>query len=173
MAARLRDPGVSTQLALLCLAQLAQPTDSLHLTAAPPRITTMRGRRCAACAANADDSGVGAAFKKFFSTNRDDPEAVANQERWGREMMDAEVPDATLEGMSIADREDFIVQYVASEKEKFGREIDRATAEAEVDEWLLRQATVGSAVGTSGSDLAVAAAVFVGTFGVGLWFANQ
>ena len=31
-------------------------------------------------------------------------------------------------------------QYIASEREKFGREVDNATAEREVDEWLLKQA---------------------------------
>ena len=59
--------------------------------------------------------------------------------------MDLEVPEATADGASIADREDFINKYMASERSKFGREIDRATAEAEVDEWLLKQATFAPA----------------------------
>ena len=59
--------------------------------------------------------------------------------------MDMEVPEATTDGVSIADRDDFIEKYIESEKAKFGRDIDRATAEAEVDEWLLKQATFAPA----------------------------
>ena len=96
---------------------------------------------------------------------------MANQVEWARQQMDLEVPEQTVEGTSIADREDLIEQYIASEKAKFGREIDRGTAEAEVDEWLLKQAT--NATGqTSAFDLVAAAAVFVAAFGAGLFFAQ-
>lgn len=107
----------------------------------------------------------------FFKINRDTPEAIANQEEWARREMDMEVPEATLTGQEIADREDFIAKYIASEKQKFGREIDRATAELEVDEWLLKQA-VNAPAKTSASDLAIAAAVFVAAFSAGLYFAQ-
>jgi hypothetical protein len=69
---------------------------------------------------------------RLFRTNRDAPEAVENQIKWGREQMDMEVPEATVEGEAIADREDLIEKYIVSEMQKFDREIDRATAEREV-----------------------------------------
>jgi len=81
----------------------------------------------------------------LFKLNRYTPEAQSNQLKWAREQMDLEVPEATADGDSIADREDFINKYMASERSKFGRELDRATAEAEVDEWLLKQATFAPA----------------------------
>ena len=34
-------------------------------------------------------------------------------------------------------------QYIESERDKFGREVDAATAGREVDEWLLKQARPG------------------------------
>jgi len=112
-----------------------------------------------------------APVRRLFKINRNTPEAQANQLQWAREQMDLEIPESTLEGVSISDREDLIMQYVESEKAKFGREIDRATAEAEVDEWLLKQATFAPAK-TSGTDLALSALVFVAAFGGGLYFAN-
>ena len=111
-------------------------------------------------------------FKGLFTTNRDTPEAMANQRAWARQQMDLEVPDATLSGDSIADRAEFVRKYIENEKEKFGRDVDQATAEKEVDEWLLKQATYAPAQ-TSTADLALAAAVFVGAFGAGLFFANK
>ena len=86
--------------------------------------------------------------------------------------MDLEVPERTADGSQIVNKEDFIAKYIVSEKEKFGRDIDEATAEAEVDQWLLEQATNASSK-TSGSDLALGLAVFVITFGGGLYFAQQ
>jgi hypothetical protein len=86
--------------------------------------------------------------------------------------MALEVPEATLAGSAISDREDMIAQYILSEKDKFGRVIDQATAEAEVDEWLLKQATYAPSK-TTAADLAVAGAVFVVAFGAGLYFANK
>lgn len=83
--------------------------------------------------------------RSLFKINRNTPEAKANQLKWAQEQMDLEVPDSTVDGMSIADREDFVVKYIESEKAKFGREIDRTTAEAEVNEWLLKQATYAPA----------------------------
>ena len=49
-----------------------------------------------------------------------------------------------------------VAKYIVSEKEKFGREIDQATAEAEVDEWLLKQATYAPTK-TTNTDLVLAA----------------
>lgn len=118
----------------------------------------------------ADDKDAG--LFDLFKINRNTPEAKANQLKWAQEQMDLEVPDSTVDGMSIADREDFVVKYIESEKAKFGREIDRTTAEAEVNEWLLKQATYAPAK-TSGADLALAALVFIGAFGGGLYFANK
>ena len=68
--------------------------------------------------------------------------------------------------------QDLITKYIASEKEKFDRVIDRATAESEVDAWLLKQAT-NAASQTTGTDLAVAAGVFIAAFGAGLYFAAK
>jgi hypothetical protein len=143
---------------------------------------SMRGRlggaavRCSdgdddAAAGAGGEEGIGGRFKQFFGTNRNSPEALANQEKWAREQMALEVPKATATGSEIADREDFIRQYIVSEQERFGREIDRATAETEVDEWLLKQATNASTQTTS-ADLAIAGAVFVAAFGLGLYFAG-
>ena len=111
-------------------------------------------------------------LKGLFTTNRDTPEAQANQLEWARQQMALEVPDETLDGAAIGDREDFIKQYIASEKEKFGREVDQATAEKEVDAYLLKKAT-NAAAQTSGADLVTAGAVFVAAFGIGLFFANK
>ena len=41
-----------------------------------------------------------------------------------KQQMALEVPDTTLTGEQISDREDLVAQYIISEKEKFGREID-------------------------------------------------
>ncbi len=122
---------------------------------------------------NAEESDEGGGLLKgLFTTNRDTPEAQANQLEWARQQMALEVPDETLDGAAIGDREDFIKQYIASEKEKFGREVDQATAEKEVDAYLLKKAT-NAAAQTSGSDLVTAGAVFVAAFGIGLFFANK
>lgn len=83
--------------------------------------------------------------------------------------MDFEVPSVTLEGTSIQDRADFVSQYIESEKAKFGREIGRAEAEAEVDAWLLKQATAAPAK-SSVFDVASAVLVFVAAFGSGIYF---
>ena len=48
---------------------------------------------------------------RFFKTNRNTPEAQANQLEWARKQMDLEMPDATLTGDSISDRSDFIAKY--------------------------------------------------------------
>jgi hypothetical protein len=63
-------------------------------------------------------------------------------------------------------------RYIVSEKEKFDRDIDRATAEREVDEWLLQQAT-NAAAKTSPTDVAAAVIVFFAAFASGLYFAAQ
>ena len=137
---------------------------------------SMRSRLGGAAIRAAEDgkpgsSGMSGAIGKFFGTNRDTPEAQANQRAWAREQMNAEVPDATLDGKPLSDRDDLVAQYMVSEREKFGREIDQATAEAEVDEWLLKQATLAPAKTTT-TDLALAVGVFIAAFGSGLYFAN-
>lgn len=104
--------------------------------------------------------------------NRDTPEAKANQLEWARAQMDMQVPAATLDGASIEDREDFVTQYIASEKEKFGRELTRDEAAAEVDEWLLAQATSAS-TNLDKSDVGLGAVVFLAVFAAGLYFAQQ
>ena len=82
------------------------------------------------------------------------------------------MPVATIDGRGIEDKEDFIRQYRESEKAKYGREISREEAEAEVDEWLLRQATFAPSK-MSATDMGLALVVFVAAFGGGLMFANQ
>ena len=109
---------------------------------------------------------------RFFKLNRNTPEAQANQLKWAREQMEMEVPETTADGEAIASREDMIEKYMESERAKFGREIDRVTAEGEVDEWLLKQATYAPSK-TTAVDLALAATVFVGAFAAGLFFANK
>lgn len=145
--------------------------------------STMRSRLLRHAVKMSDDSGDsksggsssndegGGFLKGLFTTNRNTPEAMANQREWARQQMDLEVPDATLSGDSINDREDLIIKYIASEKDKFGRDIDRATAEQEVDEWLLKQATYAPGQ-TSTADLAIAATVFVAAFGAGIFFSK-
>ena len=76
----------------------------------------------------------------MLGINKNSPEAKRNQLEWARTQMDLEMPTETADGAGIQDKADFVRQYIASEKEKFGREIDEATAEAEVDAWLLKQA---------------------------------
>lgn len=96
---------------------------------------SMRGRIGAVRSAadgGGSDGDFASAMKNFFGTNRDTPEARANQAAWAKEQLALEVPEATLDGSEIADRPDLIAQYIASEQEKFGREIDQATAEKEV-----------------------------------------
>merc|ERR1712194_211400 len=90
------------------------------------------------------------ALQSFFKINRDSPEAMANQLEWARKQMDLEVPEQTVAGNDIQGREDFVRQYIESEREKFGRE---------VDEWLLKQATNASTK-TSAADIAASVLVF-------------
>ena len=111
-------------------------------------------------------------FLTGMVTNRDSPEARKNQLEWARAQMDMQVPGATLDGASIEDREDFVTQYIASEKEKFGRELTRDEAAAEVDEWLLAQATSAS-TNLDKSDVGLGAVVFLAVFAAGLYFAQQ
>ena len=54
------------------------------------------------CAEDGESPGL---LKGLFTTNRDTPEAMANQIEWAREQMALEVPDATVDGSTIADRE--------------------------------------------------------------------
>lgn len=143
---------------------------SLHsprIIAVQPR--SMRSRHGIAAMSSDDSSSP---FNKLFGLNRDTPEAKANQLEWARQQMAMEVPNATLSGEGIADRDDFVRQYIASEKEKYDRDIDVATAEREVDAWLLKQATAASSKTTS-TDLVVAVLVFVAAFGSGLFFSGS
>ena len=110
-------------------------------------------------------------LNKIFGLNRDTPEAKANQLKWAREQMAMEVPNATVGGEGIADRDDFVRQYIASEKERYDRDIDVATAEREVDAWLLKQATAATSKTTS-TDLIVSVLVFAAAFGSGLYFSG-
>ena len=130
---------------------------------------SMRSRTARAAMA-ADDGGSD--WTSVFKTNRDSPEARKNQLEWARAQMDMQVPGATLDGASIEDREDFVTQYIASEKEKFGRELTRDEAAAEVDEWLLAQATSAS-TNLDKSDVGLGAVVFLAVFAAGLYFAQQ
>ena len=66
---------------------------------------------------------------------------------------------------------DFVRQYIASEKEKFGREVDEATAEREVDAWLLKQATAAPSQ-MGGGDIAAAVGVFALAFGSSVFFSG-
>lgn len=111
-------------------------------------------------------------LNKMFGLNRDTPEAKANQLKWAREQMAMEVPNATAGGEGIADRDDFVQKYIASEKEKYGRDIDEATAEREVDAWLLKQATAATSK-TTFTDLLVSVLVFAAAFGSGLYFSGN
>lgn len=81
----------------------------------------------------------------------------------------AQMPEQTVDGQSIEGRDDFVQQYIASEKEKFGRDVDLATAEREVDAWLLKQATAAPSKMGAG-DVAAAVLVFVVAFGASLYF---
>ena len=164
-------------LLLLLLGSLAGLCGGLRVLSTTRTRRSMRSRlggpfvRCMADGEEGEGNGLFGA-SGLFGTNRNTPEAMANQREWAREQMALEVPDATVDGASIADREDMIRQYITSEKEKFGRVIDAETAEAEVDEWLLRQATNASAK-TSSIDLALAGAVFFLAFGTGLYYAAK
>ena len=121
---------------------------------------------------NSSEGGVGSFIGGLFKTNRDTPEAQANQIEWARQQMNMEVPDSTLDGLKLEGRDDMVAKYIVSEKEKFGRDVDQATAEQEVDSWLLTQATYAPAQTTTG-DLVAAAAVFLLAFGSGLYFADK
>ena len=164
-------------LLLLLLACILGIASSLHLSA--PRVPwrhrparSMRGRHVRAAADGGEDSKPGIDLSKLFGTNRNTPEAQAFQREWARQQMALEVPDETADGSAISDREDFVRQYIASEREKFGREIDQETAEKEVDEWLLKQATFAPSKVDS-SDIAIAAAVFFASLFLGLYFAQS
>lgn len=164
--------------ALLCV--LVNECACLHISAPhvpwssrPAR--SMRGRHVRAVgdsSSDDDDGGALSGLSKLFKTNRNTPEAQANQIEWARQQMALEVPETTLEGDAIGDRADFVRRYIDSEREKFGREVDQATAEKEVDEWLLKQATFAPA-NVNTSDIAAAAAVFVLSVAFGLFVAHK
>jgi|TARA_B100000524_G_scaffold200801_1_gene104556 hypothetical protein len=111
------------------------------------------------------------ALLKLLTTNRYTSDARANQLKWAREVMDAEVPEATADGQEIGDKDDFVRKYIASEQEKFGRALEWDEAAKEVDEWLLKQATFAPSK-TSATDLGLGVLVFLLAFGGGLFFAN-
>ena len=74
-------------------------------------------------------------FLTGMVTNRDSPEARENQLAWAKKEMAGQVPK------EYEDREAFVTKYIEHEKETEGRELSRAEAEKEVDEWLLKQAS--------------------------------
>lgn len=111
------------------------------------------------------------ALLKLLTTNRNSAAARANQLKWAQEQMAAEMPEKTIDGMDIGDKEDFIRKYIESEKEKFGRELEWDEASREVDAWLLKQATFAPSK-TSTTDLGLSVLVFLLAFGGGLFFAN-
>ena len=159
---------------LVVIGALAMLCGSLHVQPVHRCRRSMRGRLGRHFVTMSDSDSESGLFgpNGLFGNNRNTPEAIENQRAWAREQMALEVPDATLEGSSITDRDDLIQQYIASEQEKFGRTLDLATAEAEVDEWLLKQATYAPAK-TSGADIAIAAAVFALAFGSGIYFTSK
>ena len=106
----------------------------------------------------------------LLGINRNTAEAKAKQEAWAREQMELEMPSTTLDGASIDDRADFVAKYIVSEREKFGRELSVAEAEAEIDAWLLKQASQPK---TNAGDIGVGALVFLAAFGIGTYFAIQ
>jgi hypothetical protein len=150
--------------ATILVALLATP--GLRATALQPTSLQQAARSASLRCCASDEKS---ALQKLFTTNRNSPEARANQLKWARREMDLEVPSVTLEGTSIQNRDDFVRQYIESEKAKFGREIGLAEAEAEVDAWLLKQATAAPAK-TSVLDVASAVLVFVAAFGSGVYF---
>lgn len=94
----------------------------LHLSVRAPWAsrghTSMRGKLGGAAAKirmqgqppseSSGGSELGSKIGKFFGTNRDTAEAQANQREWAREQMNMEMPDQTLDGTAIQDRQDLI-----------------------------------------------------------------
>ena len=99
---------------LVVLAVLLGVCGGLHLHSGPRRAMGRRasarrlGRAFVRAAADGEKEGEedGGFLKELFTTNRDSPEARANQLEWAREQMALEVPDATLSGDKISDRDD-------------------------------------------------------------------
>mmetsp|Transcript_25593 Transcript_25593/g.63497 ORF Transcript_25593/g.63497 Transcript_25593/m.63497 type:complete len:166 (-) Transcript_25593:366-863(-) len=161
----------SSDVMLLLLLLVACPVHSFRVGLWPHRTSSMRSRYAIA-AMSGNATGTVGGLAGFFGTNRNTPEAIANQLEWAQTQMDLEMPESTVEGTSIEDKEDFIVKYIASEKEKFGRELTREEAALEVDEWLLKQATFAPAK-TSVTDIALALSVFVVAFGAGTFLNSR
>jgi hypothetical protein len=105
----------------------------------------------------------------LFEINRNTPEARANQRAWAKREMESALPNATLDGIPVQDRDDMVEQYIVSERQKFDREITREVAEFEVDAWLLKQATLRPSQMNRGDAIA-AVAVFFGAFALQLWY---
>ena len=159
-------------LKVICLLLLSISADGLRPVGVRMRSMRSRSLRRRSVRAARMADGEESDWTSIFKTNRDSPEARKNQLEWARAQMDMQVPGATLDGASIEDREDFVTQYIASEKEKFGRELTRDEAAAEVDEWLLAQATSAS-TNLDKSDVGLGAVVFLAVFAAGLYFAQQ
>ncbi|EOD17566.1 hypothetical protein EMIHUDRAFT_199468 [Emiliania huxleyi CCMP1516] len=139
----------------------------------PIRRTAVVGPRArSARCCDAGDEPAESALKSLFTTNRDSPDARANQLAWARRQMEAEVPQTTLDGAPIAGRDDLIRKYIAAEKEKLGRELEWEEAAGEVDAWLLKQATAAPAK-TSAADVGAALAVFAAAFALQLYFSSR
>ena len=121
----------------------------------------------------ADDGGSD--WTSVFKTNRDSPEACLRPARVGARADGHAGAGATLKrGASIEDREDFVTQYIASEKEKFDRELTRD------DNGGGRRSTSGSSrratsasTNLDKSDVGLGAVVFLAVFAAGLYFAQQ
>jgi hypothetical protein len=70
------------------LATMLCCTSSLRLAPRTPyAMRSMRSRQGRAALGMTADDGSGP-FGNFFKTNRDTPEAIENQMRWGREQLD-------------------------------------------------------------------------------------
>ena len=139
-------------LLLLCgAADGLRPVGGLRM-----RSRSMRSRTARAAMA-ADDGGSD--WTSVFKTNRDSPEARKNQLEWARAQMDMQVPGATLEWTTLV-------------KAHVPAELTRDEAAAEVDEWLLAQATSAS-TNLDKSDVGLGAVVFLAVFAAGLYFAQQ
>ena len=106
---------------------------------------------------------------RLFEINRNTPEALANQRAWAKREMESALPNLTLDGVPVQDRDDMVEQYIVSERQKFDREITREVAEFEVDAWLLKQATLRPSQ-MNRADAIAAVAVFFGAFALQLWY---
>jgi hypothetical protein len=84
-----------TALILLVVGWLAATAAGLHLQQAS-RVRSLRGRRLGrAFVQLADEPASGGFLKDLFTTNRDTPEAQANQRAWARQQVRAAAASRT------------------------------------------------------------------------------